>query len=263
MQPAISLRALTSVLPFAMAGLAAVAPSAVAPSAFAPLAVASGSQPCRAETTPLDGNVCLDLRQTPRTSAYHALLQSEVARTLATIAPSLPVRDVRIIVVDNAAGAIPEIGLGGYTPSGSEVRLFVDPARADLADVIRRELLPLLAHELHHAMRWRAVGYGTTLREAAVSEGLADHFALEVSGSPPPPWTHALDDAALARWVPRVAEAGSGFYNHSLWFFGTTDTIPRWTGYAVGFELVRRYQAKAPGRSAASLVGEPAAQFVP
>jgi uncharacterized protein YjaZ len=46
-------------------------------------------------------------------------------------------------------------------------------------------------------------------------------------------------------------------------FLGTHATIPRWTGYAVGYQLVQRYLVDHPGETAASLVGEPASSFRP
>ncbi|MCU0618078.1 MAG: DUF2268 domain-containing protein [Gemmatimonadaceae bacterium] len=168
-----------------------------------------------------------------------------------------------IVVVDQPDAVIPEVGLGGYTPSASQVRLFVDPRRSDFAAVVSRELLPLVAHEIHHAARWRAVGYGMTLRDAAVSEGLADHFAQEVSGAPAPPWSRALTDTALARWAAVVAAQSRGFYDHRAWFFGSGDSIPRWTGYAAGYELVRRHLRADTTRRASTLVGVPAAVIAP
>jgi hypothetical protein len=82
--------------------------------------------------------------------------------------------------------------MGGYNPGPGEVLLYADPARPDLDSVLWSELLPQLAHEVHHAMRRRAMGYGTTLLQAAVSEGLADHFSLEASGGITRPWAVAL-----------------------------------------------------------------------
>ncbi|MES0476805.1 MULTISPECIES: DUF2268 domain-containing putative Zn-dependent protease [Citrobacter freundii complex] len=41
---------------------------------------------------------------------------------------------------------------------------------------------------LHHAARWQGPGYGSTLGEALVSKGLADHFSLELFGGEPELW---------------------------------------------------------------------------
>ena len=47
-----------------------------------------------------------------------------------------------------------------------------------------------------------------------------------------------------------------------MWFFGTGD-LPRWTGYALGYWLIERYQAANPGQSAADLVHTSANAFRP
>ena len=85
------------------------------------------------------------------TPAQRAVLRAEVERTLAVVNPSLRISELRIVVIADPAGVIPEIGLGGFTPDGHEVRLYVDAGRPDAEEVFRRELLPLLAHEPHHA----------------------------------------------------------------------------------------------------------------
>lgn len=208
------------------------------------------------------GGVCLDMSQAGSLVSVQAVVEEEVARTLDAVRPLLGVRDLRISVVADPSGVIPEIGLGGFNPSDEEVRLFADPAWPNLEAVLRAELLSILAHEMHHAMRRRSVGYGSTLFQAAVTEGLADHFALEVEPRDPPPWSTALADEELADWTSEVLSRTSGGYDHGAWFLGTDPSIPRWTGYAVGFDLVGRFRDGDP-RSASELVGEPAASFLP
>ena len=110
-------------------------------------------------------------------------------------------------------------------------------------------------------MRDRGPGYGQSLLEALISEGLADHFAVALLRIPPPPWTHALTaeqlDNALAKARPEFDRRP---YDHSRWFFGAGD-IPRWTGYALGYHLVTKYLATHPDQTAASLVDVPAGAF--
>lgn len=121
----------------------------------------------------------------------------------------------------------------------------------------------MFVHELHHAARWRSPGgYGATLFEAMNSEGLADQFALELIGRDVPPWSRALPDSAVPSLLQlATTEVASRTNNHSRWFFGTTTTIPRWTGYTLGFRAVTSYLAAHPGTSARSLAGEPASSF--
>ena len=194
---------------------------------------------------------------------HRADIEREVDRTIERVRPLLGVSDLRIAVIDDPSGVIPETGFGGYNPNAGEVRLFADSNRPDVEAAIRSELAPTLAHEIHHAMRRRAIGYGSSLLQATISEGLADHFSIEVSPGYDPPWISALTEEELALWLPEVTSRSSGDYDHAEWFHGAGASIPRWTGYAVGFELVRVHLDAHPDQLASTLVGEPASSFVP
>lgn len=213
--------------------------------------------------TEFPGSVCLDLSGAGALLAHQSAIEEEVARTLDAVQPLLSLTDLRISLIADPNQVIPEIGMGGFNPSAGEVRLYADPSWPDLEGLLRSELLTQLAHEMHHAKRRRLRGYGSTLLQAAVSEGLADHFALEASGGAPPIWVDALTPGELANWIPEVVSHSTGAYNHAEWFYGTNPSIPRWTGYAVGFELVRAYLEQHPTSSASGLAGEPATSFVP
>ena len=223
-------------------------------------ATSTALQPC---TTEFPGGICLDLTSAGPLVAQRSLIEQEVQRTLESVQPLLNVTGLRIVLIDDPAQVIPEVGMGGFNPSTDEVRLYADSSRPDLEAVLSSELLLQLAHEIHHAMRRRAVGYGSTLLEAAVTEGLADHFSLEVSEAGERPWAVALKPEELSTWIPEVESRATGGYDHAEWFFGTNPSIPRWTGYAVGFELVRAYLDEDAERRASALVGEPASSFVP
>lgn len=240
---------------------------ALVPVLTAALVIACGSSTepvvCSQPTTAFADEVCLDFSDAGGLIDHRSIIEAEVGRTLELARPLIGVSDLRIRIVDDRSGVIPEIGMGGFNPNESEVLLFGDASRSDIATVLREELMAQLAHEMHHAMRRRAVGYGSTLLEAAVSEGLADHFSLEVAPGPPPIWASALDEPALARWTGEVLARSTGSYDHARWFHGTDPEVPRWTGYAVGFALVGEKVDSEVGSLASSLVGEPASSFVP
>lgn len=121
-----------------------------------------------------------------------------------------------------------------------------------------------MAHELHHVARWRTVGYGGTLRQAIVTEGLADHFSMEFGRSAPPIWSLALVGDTLDSWIAAASQTwDQPGYSHSGWFLGGDPSIPRWAGYAIGYELVGRHLAANPEVSATSLVDSPATTIVP
>lgn len=156
---------------------------------------------------------------------------------------------------------IPGWGIGGRGLSGTEVELVVAPSLP--SSTVAARLPSLAAHEFHHAARFRGPGYGNTLLQAMVSEGLADHYASELFGEPLPPWVMALSEADLLLWLDRARPRfDSTTYNHSAWFFGTGN-VPNWTGYTIGFRLVGDYLAAHPGSTAASLVNLGADAFRP
>lgn len=211
----------------------------------------------------LGQNSCVDMRSASGLDAGQRVeVEAEIVRTFSLVNTVMPVSSVRIEVIADAARTIPEVGLGGFTSGASHVQFFVDPTRADLSDIVREELAPLLAHELHHAKRFSTVGYGATLLEAVISEGLADHFSLELLGGDPPPWSSALEPAALTAWTETAMTESSTSYDHSRWFFGT-GSVPRWAGYSIGFALVAEFLAANPDRRPSELVDEPSSLLLP
>jgi Predicted Zn-dependent protease (DUF2268) len=199
------------------------------------------------------GGQLLDLE-----AAIRDLLTSTAARVTA----ALPLTGVTISVVPDASRAIAGWGVGGFTPDARTVEIYVDPAFAGLAQLLPERLPPLAAHELHHAKRWSGPGYGRTLLEAMVSEGLADHFSVELLGAAEPPWSDAFPRDQTERYLQLARpELDSTAYDHERWFFGSSSTLPRWTGYTLGFRLVEAYQAGHPGATAAQLVNASATVF--
>ena len=140
--------------------------------------------------------------------------------------------------------SLAETGVGGYTPLPYFAQITVDPANPNFARCWRSELPATIAHELHHARRWRGPGYGSTLLEALVSEGLAQHYEAQDRGEAPV-YAHIPADLP-ALWATVQAELGASGYDHARWFFGGAE-LPRWAGYTLGFELVRRFLAYAGG----------------
>lgn len=179
--------------------------------------------------------------------------------TLRDTAAALDLRGVTIDISFDARRAIPDFGIGGYTPSAERVLVWIDPV-AEAPDLLTHRLPWIVAHELHHAKRWQAPGYGDELLEALVSEGLADHFARELVGPPVPYWTHVLEPEELERVRPRADSALDGSYAHDDWFLGYGN-LPAQTGYHLGYALVARHLADHPGETAASLVARDADAF--
>src|SRR3989344_2722710 len=117
-----------------------------------------------------------------RLEPFTEKIKQKTDDSIAKISSKIPLSNLDIIIRDNPEAAIPEIGIGGYTPDGHTVFVNLNPEFRNIEKSINKELGRTLAHEINHAMRWRNPGYGKTLLEALVTEGLADHFDLEING---------------------------------------------------------------------------------
>jgi hypothetical protein len=223
----------------------------------------TGPEPCTSRAAVgLGGGSCLVHEDGGALAVHRSSIDSVVARTLGEVRELIPVDGVEIRISAGSEGAIREIGFGGRAQAGEVVYLTFDPSSPHLAPSLTTSLFPLLAHELHHIARQRTVGYGSDLLGAMASEGLADHFSVQVAGGTPPIWATALSTAEL----DRLLEASrphwfDGGYDHEAWFFGDGSGIPRWTGYSLGWAIVDRFLEEHPGPDPSDLHDEPTASF--
>lgn len=174
---------------------------------------------------------------------------------------SIPLIDV--VVDDNTREVIPEVGVGGLAPTAHLLYIHINLETKGLEEKLDSEIKSVVAHELHHCARWSATGYGTTLLEALISEGLADHFDREVNSGGPKQWSIAVSGEELKKIQERASEEFfCETYNHNAWFFGSEEKlIPRWAGYSLGYYIVGEYLAKT-GKKPSELVNEDARTFL-
>ena len=166
----------------------------------------------------------------------------------------LPIKGVKVFIRHDPSSVIPELGVGGYTPNGNEVRISVDVQRPKFIKTVVPSVYRTLLHEFHHIARWRGPGYGKTLFEALVTEGLADHFELEVTNKPLQPWDKALSAKDIKALLTRAEKELGEEYSHSDWFYGSKKRkIPRWAGYSLGFSIVSEYLKSNPNKKPSSL----------
>lgn len=219
--------------------------------------------PCESDAgVSLANGSCLLFEDQGALDNERTAITSTVSETITKVNNVMSVDNLTIKILADASQVIPEIGIGGFNPSEREVIIRIDPNFNDLSQSIATELAPMLAHEMHHAKRRRTVGYGSSLFEASVTEGLADCFAMEITGIDPPLWSVALTGGDLDNWITNVSSTWTNnSYDHSKWFLGTSAEVPRWTGYAIGFKLVKDYLLENPTRMASDLFDEPAGSF--
>ena len=154
-----------------------------------------------------------------------------------------------------SGGGIPDWGVGGYAPAPGLIEVTLNPDRFDAALLLRT-----LVHEMHHLIRWDGPGYGRSLGEALVSEGLAGHFVLQVLGGKPDPWDAVTPAAGVARQA--MNEWARLNHDHARWFLGKGD-LRKWTGYGLGHRLIAEHLAQAQGDDAVTLSTTRADAFRP
>jgi len=182
------------------------------------------------------------------------LITKSLARVIPEVEKDLKANQIDIIFISAAGLAIPEYGIGGNSPGPNHIYVSFDPK----SDKITQEGLDeTLFHEMHHCMRWRDPGYGSTLGEAMVTEGLACLYEEQKTGNVPIYSKVKLDEMQIKLAKETIK---SKDYNHSEWFFGTKE-IARWFGYSYGYALCREYSEKN-NKSASELVNVPAEKIL-
>ena len=202
------------------------------------------------------------LKASGKLQPFIGIIRQSVDEVLDEISGKLTLPQIDIVVADNPKDTISEIGICGNVYTPHFVLINIDPEFSQINNILSKEIKSTLAHELHHCVRIQGVGYGETLFEAMVSEGLADHFDSEITGAKPRPWSIALDNKQ-ANGLMKLAEKEffASDYNHNDWFFGSEKRqIPKWTAYTLGFNIVRDYIGKT-GETASSLVNTKAERF--
>ncbi len=190
---------------------------------------------------------------------WRARIRAEIDAAFDACSRVVPPPRVDIVIHQIPHWPVPELGFGGSAPSRNTMFLGFDTSHPAMEERLGGGLRRVVLHEAHHCLRQAGPGYGTRLAEALVSEGLADHFVLEVLGGAPDPWDVALAEGEL-RAAARLAEPvlwDSGIDLHR-WFRGDRREIIPWSGYSLGWRVVERYLAQNPTGRPSRLATVPA-----
>lgn len=187
-------------------------------------------------------------------------IQVAYDRAIKTAEMLLDLTNIDVVCLSDPSMVIPEIGVGGFTPNSYLSYLYINPE----FKVTEDEIYNTLCHELHHAKRYKSIGYGETLLDSMIFEGLAIAFEEEVSGKDAfmPAELLARNDtkSLIAKIEDNFSDKG---FEHFRWFiFDETGNLPRWAGYEVGYYLVRHYLSAHKNKKASELVHEAATSFI-
>lgn len=183
--------------------------------------------------------------------ALESSIKAAYSKAIERVASELGLNTVDIVCLQDEKMVIPEIGVGGYTPNRNLVYIYVDTKK----DISENELYNTLCHELHHAKRYDGPGYGKTLFDSMIFEGLATAYEAENEHAFIPEQLMARQDTL--KLIDNVKEHFTDTdFNHFKWFiYDEGNELPRWAGYEIGFYIVRNYLERT-NKKASDLVTE-------
>jgi len=202
-------------------------------------------------------------RNTASVDSLETLIIDRIKLAVREIGEVVAVEDVEFRVLVFPERTLPEKGMSGVAPNGEQIYILLDPDHPRLQRSLADEMVAVIAHEFHHTLRNRTIGLGSNLFETIISEGLAEHFCMEVTGEDPP-WANQISAEELAPWRIRAEQEWfEPEYDYFAWFVGIGTEFPRGTGYSIGRDIVGDYLAAHPEARASTLYATPADEFLP
>ena len=167
------------------------------------------------------------------------------------------------VLVNQLGGAL------GFSLGANATLLFVWP-RGDWEANLRYNVVHEYAHLVRNLLFPRGIAGGRlvymktqqpeTLLDAMIAEGISDCFARECLDGARPRWMDAEGDIDIGKMWPRLHRrfAISDATEIRRFLFGDGDRVPAWTGYTLGYTIVRRFLDNNPGATMMRLVSMPA-----
>lgn len=142
-------------------------------------------------------------------------------------------------------------GISGLATFKNTFLVFVHPD-SDL------HLLPeTISHEYNHAIILNNIKW-LTIGEGIVTEGLAENFRERVIGGEITPWANSLTEEEAKKWYVKIKKLLSVEDNELYQdiFTNSKSDYPLWTGYAVGYQLIKSYLKQNPDLSWTQLMSQ-------
>ena len=191
-------------------------------------------------------------------------LPAVVSHALEHINALLPGQATAIAVgLAQPGTVIPQAGTSGITGKRGQVTVAFRPTQqASLGRAVEFWLPRALSHEVDHSVRILAgPGIGSTLLPQIISEGISSVFDEAAFPGPPNPWDRAISpsqECTLWNTAQLDLEDG-GLYD--VWMFGSPG-IPHWTGFTIGYDIVKDYRDRHPQVSWSALTSASAATIL-
>jgi hypothetical protein len=178
-------------------------------------------------------------------SSAGASLSQLVASALNHINALLPGPPTAIVVqIGKPSQLVPHTGVNGFTsPATGQIILQLGrTAQPPLAQTLHLWLPRDLAHEVNHSVRiLGGTGFGSTLLQQTISEGIATAFDQAAFPGPPDPFGQAITRAQECTLWEKVQPRLGAANLYNLWMFGGPG-VPPWTAFTIGYHIVNDYR---------------------
>lgn len=155
--------------------------------------------------------------------------------------------DIDVLVTNRLHDIIiPEDGVGGRTRTSDFIEFAVNEEKAT-----ENLISEMVAHELCHAARWgKNDEWINTLFDSVISEGIATYLEAEFVKDREEKTVFVktilerTDDENKKILEELRDQLDSNYYDYNTIFFNGNDKLPRWSGYSLGYYLVKKYLEK-------------------
>ena len=138
---------------------------------------------------------------------------------------------------------IPEDGVGGCTRTSDFIEFAIDEKKAT-----KNLISEMVVHELCHAARWgKNDEWINSLFNGVISEGIATYLEAEFVENREEKTVfiktilERTDDENEKILEKLRSQLGSNCYDYDTIFLNGNNELPRWSGYSLGYYLVKRY----------------------
>jgi hypothetical protein len=134
----------------------------------------------------------------------------------------------------------------GFCPYKNSILIFLAPQL-----FMYQSLKGSLAHEYNHAIFLNHHDMQQTLLEAMVFEGLAENFEEEVVGAGPASYASLMTRKTAMKILDSMTSHSLRSKSYNLYkhvFFGGKK-YKKWTGYSIGYWIVKTFKKKNPNLS--------------
>ena len=141
---------------------------------------------------------------------------------------------------------IPEDGVGGRTRASDYIEFAINEEKAT-----KNLISEMIVHELCHAARWgKNDEWADSLFNSIISEGIATYLEAEFVKNREEKTVfiktvlRRTDDENKKILEKLSDQLDSNYYDYNTIFFNGDNNLPRWSGYSLGYYLVKKYLEK-------------------